>query len=128
VLDDGRLRDMFADGGADLALVLRIIDNFISRAPQDANELETATHGANAQEVTQIAHRLRGSASTLGLLRLAELCRTVERQATVSEVPEASTLASLRTDVAAGITSLRQLAKSLRFSRAEEDHASPGHP
>lgn len=60
---------------------------FVSSAPDWLTAIEEALHAGDAGTAEETAHRLRGSAATLGAGPLAELCGTVEDAARTGQLP-----------------------------------------
>jgi HPt (histidine-containing phosphotransfer) domain-containing protein len=54
------------------------VEAFSRRTPQDLAELHAVARQARRDEVRRIAHKLKGSAGSLGALQLARLCEGLE--------------------------------------------------
>ena len=115
-LDRSRLEDLLESGAADLALLSKILDRFGSRADDALMELAAAVRADDADEVSRLAHSLRGGAANVGLVRLAVLCEAIELKANRGELPPASTLFRIEDEVAAGVEQLASFAAEVSIS------------
>ena len=113
MLDRSRLSNMLEDGDADLALVLRIVNRFEGRAQDAVTEMTAALERGDHDELSQLAHGLRGGAANVGLLQLAGLCADIELSAEGGVLPEPGALDDLATGVATGVSQLERLAADL---------------
>ncbi len=76
----GRLRAVQLDaGGADL--VSELAQLFISEGQTRLEQLSSALEASDAKALKAHAHSLKGSASTLGALRLSSACKELEKTA-----------------------------------------------
>lgn len=66
------LRDVMEDNYPDL------LDTFLSDSESRLHELQKT---ADAKALSEVAHSLKGSASNMGAVRLAELCQELESEA-----------------------------------------------
>ena len=71
-----------SDDGANI--VIELIDLYLHSASQRIETLVTAVKDGNADLIKQVAHTLKGSSSTLGLLRMARACQQLEEAASGS--------------------------------------------
>lgn len=60
--------------------VIELTENFLANASRQIAKIERAVIEQDCEELRGIAHSLKGSSSTLGAVRLAEHCRTLERR------------------------------------------------
>jgi len=76
-LDPGTLRELegYTSGADDFAAILA---TFVSDSHQLLAQLELALNASSPQQFRDAAHAFKGMASTLGALRLAELCKSAE--------------------------------------------------
>jgi HPt (histidine-containing phosphotransfer) domain-containing protein len=58
-----------------------MVSLFVRQAPACLQEIELSLTRYEARSVEKAAHSLKGSASTMGARRLAELCATLEEEA-----------------------------------------------
>ncbi|MCZ2839976.1 Hpt domain-containing response regulator [Modestobacter sp. VKM Ac-2985] len=75
------------DDEAERQLHARLLGTFVDTAPEGLSAVEDALHAGDAVAVEETAHKLRGSASTLGAGPLAELCATLEEAARAGRLP-----------------------------------------
>ena len=78
VLDESRLEELTEMGDRARMLVLRAVDNFVSRVPEVLEELRGAVARHDAEELRAVAHGFRGSALNLGVARAAEIALDLE--------------------------------------------------
>ena len=113
VLDRGRLTDLIEGDAADLALVLRILERFADGAEAGIEQLAEAMDKEAPAEVAALAHALRGSASNIGLVRLARRYEEVESSADTGHVPSFSDLDEIRSELSAGLAQLKHIVGAL---------------
>lgn len=70
-----RLREILGD---DAEGVGEIIDTFLEDTPRSIEALKAGLAEDDAGQVASAAHKIKGSASTLGATRLSELCSDLE--------------------------------------------------
>ena len=94
VLDPDRLAELgrLDSSGNGSALVGRLAECFLARAPADLADLRVAVQRGDATAVAQIAHRLKGAAGTLGSAGLVDLCQELEALARAGALPPADDL------------------------------------
>jgi two-component system sensor histidine kinase/response regulator len=56
----------------------RAVETFLKRAPEDLALLQLAACEDRHDEVRRIAHKLKGSAGSLGAVQLAQLCEGLQ--------------------------------------------------
>ncbi len=66
----------------------RVLSLFIEKAPGDLARLRQAADDGNASEVKALAHKLKGSAGSIGARRLAEVCNRLQIHAPTVDVAE----------------------------------------
>jgi HPt (histidine-containing phosphotransfer) domain-containing protein len=76
-----RLHDLRGPTPAGSALVARLVDSFLTRAPGYLTDLDDAVRRGDADAVVRLAHGLGGVAGNLGAAPLAELCERLETAA-----------------------------------------------
>jgi HPt (histidine-containing phosphotransfer) domain-containing protein len=73
-----RLHDLRGPTPAGAALVTRLVDSFLTRAPAYLADLDEAVRRSDTDVVARLAHGLGGVAGNLGAAPLAELCERLE--------------------------------------------------
>jgi HPt (histidine-containing phosphotransfer) domain-containing protein len=89
----------FSDEEQDLAEEL--VTLFLEDSPEQLLALQTALQCANLAEVEQRSHRLKGSAGSIGALRLREICAEIESFARNGKPPDVGDTAVLREELEA---------------------------
>lgn len=104
-LDTSVLEELrqYSDEEQDLADEL--IEIFLEDSPKQLMALQRALQNADFGEVEKRSHRLKGSAGSIGALRLREICEALEITARVGTGPIVPTADA---DVAAEMEALRQ--------------------
>ena len=64
-------------GGAK-AVVEMVLDEFLNQVPTDTAEMETGMAGGDLMAAGKAAHRLKGTAGTIGAGKLHPLCASME--------------------------------------------------
>ena len=123
VLDQSRLLDLLESGAADLALLLKILNRFGTRADDAVLDLAAAVRAADNEEVSRVAHSLRGGAANVGLVRLVGLCEAIELKANRGELPPASALFEIEDEVVAGVAQLASFARDMTRDLALAEEA-----
>ena len=70
------LDEAWEEGEPDL--VVELIDLYLGDAPQWVEAMRTAAAGDDATVLKRAAHTLKGSSGSLGISRVAEVCRMLE--------------------------------------------------
>jgi HPt (histidine-containing phosphotransfer) domain-containing protein len=86
LLDVGRLTELDGMGERAVALVDRAVRNFVDGFPTILESLRTAVRSADADAVRHLSHKLRGSALTLGVMRVAGVAQELEDLADLGSV------------------------------------------
>jgi HPt (histidine-containing phosphotransfer) domain-containing protein len=73
-----RLHDLHGPTPAGAALVARLVDSYLTRAPAYLAGLDDAVRRTDPDAVARLAHGLGGVAGNLGAAPLAELCERLE--------------------------------------------------
>ena len=123
MLDRSRLLDLLETGAADLALLFKILNRFGTRADDAVLDLAAAVRADDADEVSRVAHSLRGGAANVGLVRLAGLCEAIELKANRGELPPASALFEIEDEVVAGVAQLASFARDMTRDLALAEEA-----
>lgn len=89
-----------ASVGPDRALHRDIHQDFIATATKTIEQMAEAEDAGHAERLSSLAHRLKGSARTVGALRLADLCERLERAEDQQEAA-AKLLESIRSEFTA---------------------------
>jgi signal transduction histidine kinase/HPt (histidine-containing phosphotransfer) domain-containing protein/ActR/RegA family two-component response regulator len=74
-LDRGKLAEL---SGGDEQLEREILADFRKAADADAIELAAAIDSANQEQITRVAHRMKGASGMIGALPLAAICHRIE--------------------------------------------------
>ena len=109
-LDTSVLEELrqYSDEEQDLADEL--IELFLEDSPKQLLALQRAIQNADLGEVEKRSHRLKGSAGSIGAVRLREICEVLETTARAGTGPIA---ASADDDVAAEMDALRKALSSV---------------
>lgn len=84
----------------DPGLLRKLVDLFLDAAPGQIETMGQALAGSQASELARIAHALRGSAATLGVAGVRDLCCELERGADAGDLAQAGEmLAGLETEL-----------------------------
>lgn len=90
---------------------MRYTTAFLAAARTDLASIEAALAAADLRAAADLAHRLKGSARTIGAMRLGETCRELERLKRHEDQQDALTvLARVKTDLEAVAAELAQFA------------------
>lgn len=81
MLDRTKLDQLLEILGDDAEGVGEIIDTFLDDVPGTLEELQAGLDDDDARRVASAAHKIKGSASTLGAVTLAEICKDLEEAA-----------------------------------------------
>ncbi len=81
MLDHAKLDQLREILGDDPEGVGDIIDTFLDDTPNSIEALKAGLADGDASAVASAAHKIKGSSSTLGAMRLSELCKTFEEKA-----------------------------------------------
>jgi signal transduction histidine kinase/DNA-binding NarL/FixJ family response regulator len=74
-IDRSKLAEL---SGGDEQLEREILADFRKACAADAAELAAAVDNANQEQVTRVAHRMKGASRMVGALALASVCRRIE--------------------------------------------------
>lgn len=69
-----------------------LIDLFVELSPQLVNEIKQSAQQADAVNMTQAAHKLKGSSFNLGARHLADICQQIETKGRSSDFSEIRSL------------------------------------
>jgi HPt (histidine-containing phosphotransfer) domain-containing protein len=78
LVDLGRLTELDGMGERAVALVDRAVQNFVAGFPATLQSVRAAVRADEAAEVRHLTHKLRGSALTLGAMRVAAVAQELE--------------------------------------------------
>ncbi|MBF0180004.1 MAG: response regulator [Magnetococcales bacterium] len=92
MIDQERLAQLRRDTGANFS---RLLEMFLANLPGRLQGMRTAWERQEPDALQQLAHRLKGMAATMGLVRLTNACIRLERESTQGVEPD-SLLASVR--------------------------------
>ena len=118
------VRERLADLGdlgdeAERELFAHLLTSFVDGAPAALSAVEVAAGAGDAAALEAAAHKLKGSAATLGAAPLARLCAGLEEGAAAGELPEREARAALRREVALTCRVLAAVARDLAPEGAE---------
>jgi HPt (histidine-containing phosphotransfer) domain-containing protein len=82
------IRSLGAPGEPDV--FAEVAGLFLSEVPAQLSALHAAIAEGSAESVSQIAHRLRGSALEIGALRMAPVCGAIEYAARAGSLEDAA--------------------------------------
>ncbi|MBK7349356.1 MAG: Hpt domain-containing protein [Gemmatimonadetes bacterium] len=102
-----RLQGMDDDG----TFVAELAQVFLTEAPIRWTAIVGCSRAGRAPDVVGLAHALKGSAASLGLVRVQEASRAIEATARAGQVPGAEALALLERELAAARQVLQPLAR-----------------
>jgi len=101
----GALEELRVALGDDI--VAAVIAAFASDTPATLGQLRRDAEAGNLAGVAQAAHALCGNAATLGLMRLAEAARDIERESRQTNGPTPAKLDLIEAEFAASLVALR---------------------
>ncbi len=81
-LDRAKLAEL---SGGDERLEREILADFRRASDADAIELAAAINSANREQVTRVAHRMKGASGMIGALPLAAICRRIEAASSIGD-------------------------------------------
>ena len=97
-LDRGKLAEL---SGGDEQLEREFLADFRQASDVDAIELAAAIKSANQEQITRVAHRMKGASAMVGALPLAAICRRIETASRAGDAAAvAAETASLQCEVA----------------------------
>jgi HPt (histidine-containing phosphotransfer) domain-containing protein len=88
------------DDGGD-GFLAEVLGMFRAESPARLSAIRCAAAGSGGRELVDVAHALKGSARTLGLLRLADVCQAIESLAKDGQRPDPAILRQLDLEYAA---------------------------
>lgn len=103
-LDRSVLEELREYSSDEQDLAEELIELFLEDSPKQLLALQTALRNADRGEVEKRSHRLKGSAGSIGAMRLREICEGLETAARANREPLA---ASADTEVAIELDALR---------------------
>lgn len=104
-LDRSVLEELREYSSEEQDLAVELIELFLEDSPKQLLALQTALQNADRGEVEKRSHRLKGSAGSIGAMRLREICEGLETAARANREPLAT---SADTEVAVELDSLRK--------------------
>jgi HPt (histidine-containing phosphotransfer) domain-containing protein len=93
-LDTSALQALRESTGDDAEFLAELVATFLEDSPVQLAELRSATMSGNAVEVRRGAHTLKSNGATFGVVRLTDLCRQLESQASDGTLAGAMELVS----------------------------------
>jgi HPt (histidine-containing phosphotransfer) domain-containing protein len=83
-----RLDELAGDHtGPERALVQRLVNSFLGRAPQHLEAVTDALAAEDAQRVEDQAHSLKGAAGNIGATAVMSICERIETEARAGRLP-----------------------------------------
>jgi HPt (histidine-containing phosphotransfer) domain-containing protein len=82
VLDSAALDELQEMVGGDAAFLAELIDTFLDDGPTLLTAMQTAVAAGDAVSLRRAAHTLKSNSRTFGASALANLCQSIEEQAT----------------------------------------------
>ena len=116
VLDAPRLEELRDLEPGDPSMLLRFIDRFGTGSRQRLGELQAAHRDGDAAGQGRIAHGLKGSASNLGAVTLAAVCKQVEDLGSAGCLADDALLERVASEVDRATQALEEYAAALRRS------------
>lgn len=104
-LDRSVLEELREYSSKEQDLAVELIELFLEDSPKQLLALQTALQNADRGEVEKRSHRLKGSAGSIGAMRLREICEGLETAARANREPLAT---SADTEVAVELDALRK--------------------
>jgi two-component system sensor histidine kinase/response regulator len=113
------LRDLEPD---QLTLLDRAIASFLDRSPEALRQIRVAVGNGTTTDVTQVAHKLKGSALNLGVPRVATLCAELQEIGESADLGRApAVLELLTTELDDACSALRALQDADGRARSVSD-------
>lgn len=78
VIDQSALDKLSGFSAGDQNLVDALIEEFSKTAPRVIDDMHLAAQNSNLKAISDLAHSLKSTSSTLGLIRVAEMCQILE--------------------------------------------------
>lgn len=78
VIDETALKKLSGFSAGDQSLVDALIEEFSKTAPQIIDDMHLAAQNSSLKSISDLAHSLKSTSSTLGLIRVAEMCQILE--------------------------------------------------
>ncbi|HEX6714777.1 MAG TPA: Hpt domain-containing protein [Thermoleophilaceae bacterium] len=88
-LDSSALQALRESTGGDAEFLADLVGTFLEECPGQLDELRSAVASGNAGDVRRGAHTLKSNGATFGIVRVTELCRELERQASEGNLERA---------------------------------------
>ncbi|MFP4555762.1 MAG: Hpt domain-containing protein [Bacteroidales bacterium] len=83
---DTELLKEVADGNNEL--ILDLVDMYIEQAPKFSEQLENLLENKDYQTLSKLAHKIKGSLSTVGITMLAQEMKELEQKAKLNSNTE----------------------------------------
>ncbi len=77
ILDRERWQELQSE--LDATLLRELVALFLEETPQQLAELQKAVEGEDFNEIGQLAHKIKGSCATLGVIGMVNSCREMEK-------------------------------------------------
>jgi HPt (histidine-containing phosphotransfer) domain-containing protein len=78
VLDQAIMAELRESTGDDEAFVRELIAAYVAEAPEHLDGMARAAAAADAAAIVRPAHTLKSSSASVGAMRLAAICRSIE--------------------------------------------------
>jgi HPt (histidine-containing phosphotransfer) domain-containing protein len=112
-LDPQVLEELRAFSDEEQDLAEELISLFLDDSPTQLLALQTALCETNLPELERHSHRLKGSAGSIGALRLREICAEIEENARKGQPPQSVDAGTLTYEMEALRTALASVRKPL---------------
>ena len=76
-------------------LLKSLTDIYFSQAPEALSKMKVALAKADLETLKREAHSLKSSSATLGVLKILEICKSIEDETTLEKQPSVDRLQSL---------------------------------
>ncbi|HYI56411.1 MAG TPA: ATP-binding protein [Microlunatus sp.] len=107
VIDASRLEDLDElSAGDGTSLLTSLIESYVHRAPSRVEALEQAINDGDLQEVTAVAHELKGASGTIGAPRVMTYAAEIEHRSRDGLTPSPDSLPRLRAELEAATRAL----------------------
>lgn len=113
-LDPQVLEELRAFSDEEQDLAEELIALFLDDSPTQLMALQAALSETNLPELERHSHRLKGSAGSIGALRLREICAEIEEHARIGRPPQSVDAGTLTHEMEALRMALARVRKPLR--------------
>lgn len=114
VFDPAVLDELRRATGGDDAFVKELIGTYLADGAELVETIATALQAGDGAAVVRPAHTLKSSSASLGAMRLAQVCRSLEEEGRTGSPMEPSRVAQLRSEWSAASAALTGAATGVR--------------